>query len=63
MKTMETKRNFYDFKELIDIFDGKVSKSYLYILAKKGKFKTVRIGNKILISADEVLKLTQEGVR
>jgi hypothetical protein len=55
---MEQKRNFFDLEELRkDVFDEKISKSYLYALAKEKKFETIRIGRKILVPAAAVDKL------
>lgn len=61
---MERKRNFFDLEEVRNsVFDGKISKSYIYVLAKEGKLETIRIGRKILVPASVVDKLLTEGVK
>lgn len=60
---MEVKRNFYDLEEIRDlVFNGKISKSYIYVMAKEGKLDVVRFGRKILVPASAVTKLLAEGV-
>lgn len=60
---MEVKRNFYDLNEVWEILDRKVSKSYVYVLAKEGKFDTKRFGRKILVPVAAVEKLVAEGIK
>ncbi len=60
---MDEKRNFYDLNEVWEVLDKKVSKSYVYVLAKKGKFETRMFGRKILVPAAAVEKLLAEGVK
>lgn len=61
---MEAKRNFYDLEEVRNIvFDGKISKSFIYSMAQKGDLETIRLGRKILVRAEVVNKLIMEGTR
>lgn len=61
---MDLKRNFYDLNEVwSEVLNKKVSRSYVYILAKEGKFQTVKFGRKILVPASAVTKLLSEGVK
>lgn len=61
---MEKNRKFFDIEEIrSNIFDGKISKAYLYVLVKEGKIRTIKIGKKILIPAAEANRLLNEGVQ
>ncbi|MEL7632752.1 hypothetical protein [Sporomusa sphaeroides] len=61
---MEKNRNFWDLEEIrTEIFSGKISKAYCYVLAKTGKIRTIRIGRKILVPAEEAARLLTEGVK
>lgn len=61
---MEAKRNFYDLNEIwSEVLDKRVSKSYIYVLAREGRLPTVRFGRKILVPAEAVAKLLGEGIR
>jgi hypothetical protein len=61
---LEAKRNFFDLEEVRnEVFSGKISKSFMYVLAKNGRIKTVRIGKKMLVPASEAARLLTEGVK
>jgi excisionase family DNA binding protein len=61
---MGKSQNFFDLEEIRnEVFSGKISKAYVYQLAKKGKIKTVRVGKRILVSASEAERLLTEGVQ
>jgi hypothetical protein len=60
---METKRNFLDLDELHEeVFNRKLSKSYLYVMVKQGKINVKRFGKKILVPVSEANRLLAEGV-
>ena len=59
---MEAKRNFFDLDELYEeVFNRKLSKSYLYVMVKQQKISVKRFGKKILIPISEVERLLAEG--
>jgi len=61
---MEECRRFYDLEELRNlVFDGKISKAYIYVMVKEGKIDVRRFGRKILVPARSVEKLLAEGVK
>jgi len=61
---LEKKRNFYDLEEIRNlVFDGKISKSYIYVMIKEGKIDVRRFGKKILIPVASVEKLLAEGIK
>jgi len=60
---MEAKRNFYDLEDLRKALDGRISKSYLYVLIKQNKIEVRRFGKKILIPSNIVEKLLAEGIK
>lgn len=60
---MDEKRNFYDLNEIWEmVLNKKVSKSYVYAMAKSGKFEVRRFGRKILVPVAAAKKLINEGI-
>ncbi|SFL43981.1 MerR family transcriptional regulator [Pelosinus propionicus] len=60
---MMNSRNFLDLEEVrMEVFSGKISRAYCYVLVKQGKIKAIRVGRKILIPVNEAARLLAEGV-
>lgn len=63
MQILEKNRRFFDLEEVRQkVFDGKISKSYMYILVKSGRIKVIRIGRKILVPAYVIDDLIEKGL-
>ncbi|MEG6586705.1 hypothetical protein [Dendrosporobacter sp. 1207_IL3150] len=61
---METKRQVYDLSEVRElVFNGKISKAYLYALVKEEKINVLRFGKRILVPASSIEKMLSEGVK